>query len=285
MTREDRLWRSERSTSLRPERLGLTRRGSLTRARCRSSRRMRAQILAWQARSVSRHRREPIGKIRPCTEESIRRVGCLLANPCTLFIVLQALDQRHRGGRCADFALVNDIGKDVAGKDIARRRFRRCACRVDMRQVFGRFAVRPKLQALRPGVELRWRIGGRNRVLAFLQAGINEIAGRVRERRISRVISENDRRAKAADERDEIRRPELACRTSTTCRSARLPAFAGSNSRNFPKSAGSNFLVGANCQSSGPSRSPSSSTPESRKRWMLSPASANTRRLVAKRGP
>ena len=45
--------------------------------------------------------------------------------------------------------------------------------------------------------------------------------------------------------------------------SARPSSLRGSSSRNLPKSAPSNFLVGANCHSTGPSRSPSSSTPES----------------------
>ena len=58
---------------------------------------------------------------------------------------------------------------------------------------------------------------------------------------------------------------KLSLRTSTTWRSARPSNFAGSNSRNLPKSASSNFLYGVNCQSSGPSRAPSSVTPESRK--------------------
>ena len=44
---------------------------------------------------------------------------------------------------------------------------------------------------------------------------------------------------------------KLSCRTSTTWRSARPSSFRGSSSRNLPKSASSNFLVGANCQSTG----------------------------------
>ena len=51
---------------------------------------------------------------------------------------------------------------------------------------------------------------------------------------------------------------KLSWRTSTTWRSLRPSNFSGSNSRNAAKSAGSNFLNGANCQSRGPSLSPSS---------------------------
>jgi hypothetical protein len=51
------------------------------------------------------------------------------------------------------------------------------------------------------------------------------------------------------------------------------------------RGAASNFLVGANCQSSGPRCGPSSVTPLSRKRLIESPASRRTRRLVANRGP
>ena len=72
-----------------------------------------------------------------------------------------------------------------------------------------------------------------------------------------------------------------AWRTSTTWRSLRPSIFAGSSSRNLPKSAASNFLVGANCHSIGPSLSPISSGPESTNRLMESPASASTRRLTA----
>ena len=56
---------------------------------------------------------------------------------------------------------------------------------------------------------------------------------------------------------------KLSWRTSTTWRSARPSSLRGNSSRNLPKSTPSNFLVGANCQSTGPSRSFSSSTPES----------------------
>ena len=63
------------------------------------------------------------------------------------------------------------------------------------------------------------------------------------------------------------------------------PFFLGSSLRNARKSASSNFFAGVNCHSTGPSRSPNSSTPEAKKRLIESPASASTRRLVAKRGP
>ena len=42
-------------------------------------------------------------------------------------------------------------------------------------------------------------------------------------------------------------------------------------------------MLGANCQTMGPSLGPSSATPLSMKRMTESPASASTRRLVAKR--
>ncbi len=59
----------------------------------------------------------------------------------------------------------------------------------------------------------------------------------------------------------------------------------GSSFRNASKSSGSNFFAAMNCQLIGPSLSPSNSTPLFRNFMMLSPASASTRRLVAKRGP
>ena len=61
--------------------------------------------------------------------------------------------------------------------------------------------------------------------------------------------------------------------------------FSGSSSRNERKSASSNFLVGANCQSRGPRRSPSSVTPEFRNRLTEFAPSDSTRRLVQKRDP
>jgi hypothetical protein len=81
-------------------------------------------------------------------------------------------------------------------------------------------------------------------------------------------------------QRDELRVLKLSCRTSTTWRSFRPLNVPGSSSRKAPKSASSNFLNGANCQSRGPSLSPSSVTPELRNRSIDSPASLNTRRLV-----
>ncbi len=69
-------------------------------------------------------------------------------------------------------------------------------------------------------------------------------------------------------------------RTSTAWRSFTPSCFSGSSFRNAPKSSASNFFVGANCQRIGPSLSPSSDTPEPRKRCTDSPASASTLRLV-----
>jgi len=60
---------------------------------------------------------------------------------------LQALDQRHRCGRCADFAFVDDVDKNIS----RHRLFRRMR-RVNARQVFGRFTFRPNPQALGPCV-------------------------------------------------------------------------------------------------------------------------------------
>ncbi|MCY1360573.1 hypothetical protein D9M69_472050 [compost metagenome] len=76
---------------------------------------------------------------------------------------------------------------------------------------------------------------------------------------------------------------KLSWRTSITWRSTRLPSFLGSSSRKASKSSASNCLVGMNCQTIGPSLSPSSATPLSMKRWIDSPAVASTLRLVVKR--
>ena len=59
---------------------------------------------------------------------------------------------------------------------------------------------------------------------------------------------------------------KLSWRTSTTWRRCWPLNVSGSSSRKPPKSASSNFLNGANCQSRGPSLSPSSVTPELRNR-------------------
>jgi hypothetical protein len=62
-------------------------------------------------------------------------------------------------------------------------------------------------------------------------------------------------------------------------------AHFDSSFRKASKSAGSNCLVGRNCQLTGPSFSFSCSTPLAKKRSTDAPASASTRRFTAKRGP
>ncbi len=76
---------------------------------------------------------------------------------------------------------------------------------------------------------------------------------------------------------------KLSLRTSSTWRSARPSTSAGSSFRKASKSSASNFLVGANCHSTGPSLCSRRARPLPMKRSTDSPASASTRRLVAKR--
>src|SRR5260221_8887314 len=78
---------------------------------------------------------------------------------------------------------------------------------------------------------------------------------------------------------------KLSCRTSTTWRIGRPSSLGGSNAKKAAKSSGSNFLVGAICQSTGPSFDFNSNTPLAKKRSIDGPASASTRRLVANCGP
>jgi len=76
---------------------------------------------------------------------------------------------------------------------------------------------------------------------------------------------------------------KLACRTSSTWRSASPAASPGSSFTKASKSDGSKRWVGANCQTIGPSLCASSVMPLSTKRPIDTPASASTRRWVAKR--
>jgi len=63
---------------------------------------------------------------------------------------------------------------DDVGKDVARRGFR-LRRRDYARQIGGLFALRPGSQPAGPGIDVLRRIGRRYRVLAALQAGVDEI--------------------------------------------------------------------------------------------------------------
>ncbi len=76
---------------------------------------------------------------------------------------------------------------------------------------------------------------------------------------------------------------KLAWRTSSTWRSSRPSTLFGSRFRNASKSSASNFFVGMNCQTIGPSLAPSCEIPLSMKRSIESLPSASNLRFVAKR--
>jgi hypothetical protein len=151
---------------------------------------------------------------------------------------------------------VDDIGEHVA------RRLRGLGL-VDTRQIVGLAATGPGLKALGPGVELLRRIAGLELVIALLQPRIDEVADDVGDRGIFAVLGEHDGRLELAQQCDEFRHAETVMPHLDHVTQRAPSSLRGSSSRNLPKSASSNFLVGANCHSTGPSRSPSSSTPES----------------------
>ena len=74
---------------------------------------------------------------------------------------------------------------------------------------------------------------------------------------------------------------KLGCRTSSAWRSFRPATASGSSEKKRSRSCASNTLVGASCQTMGPSLSPSSAMPLPMKRCTDSPASASTRFCVA----
>src|SRR6516225_5386705 len=99
------------------------------------------------------------------------------------FRSLQSLDQRYGAGGRPHFAFVDHISQDV-----------------------GRAALGPGLQATRPGGDLFRRISGRHRVLAALQAGIDEVAGEIGDVGIFDVIGEHDRKVELPQQRQKLRR-------------------------------------------------------------------------------
>ena len=177
---------------------------------------------------------------------------------------------------------MDDIGKDVARRGLARLLW----AAAQRAAVVGRLALRPGLQARRP----RPRSPSADRRSASCPcpaAGAHRRSRRSRSAMLGYLAwsVKHDRHRELAQQRDEFGRAETVVAHFDDVAQRAAVNFSGSNSRKPPKSAASNFLVGANCQSSGPRWSPSSVMPESRKRLIESPASLSTRRLTAKRGP
>src|SRR6185437_9333901 len=139
-----------------------------------------------------------------------------IANNCSLFpyspfairhsrsklvaVLPNALNQRHRARRRANFALVYHVGEHVARRGFGLMRG------IDARQIVGRPALRPLKEPLRPGVEFARRIGGRHRVLAALQPRIDEIAGKVGNVRIADVVRVDRRQRKLPQQCNKFRR-------------------------------------------------------------------------------
>src|SRR5262252_2627656 len=110
------------------------------------------------------------------------------------------LDQGHRSSRRADFALVNNIGENVARSAFTPAR----PSRFDTGQIVRRSAFRPSAQAARPRLDLFRRISRRDGVLAALQPRINKRAGRIGYVGIFDVVCEHHWDGEAAQQRDEF---------------------------------------------------------------------------------
>src|SRR5262245_6212667 len=109
----------------------------------------------------------------------------------------QAFNQRHGGGGRADLALVDHVKKDVAcrlfgGFGLDHGQVGRCA------------AGGPGLSAFGPGVEILCRIAGGDRIIAFLQARVDEITGHVGNRRVGLVLGKHHRRLVLAQQTNEL---------------------------------------------------------------------------------
>src|SRR5262249_55203278 len=76
------------------------------------------------------------------------------------------------------------------------------------RQIVRVAAGGPKLETLRPSVQLLRRITGLDLVAAFLQPGIDEVADDIGDRGISVMFGIDDRRLELAQQRDKTRRAE-----------------------------------------------------------------------------
>ena len=109
----------------------------------------------------------------------------------------QPIDQRHRGGGRAHLALVDHVGEHVARCCLRR------ALRIDLVEILRHATRREGLEALGPGIQFLGRIAGRDRVLALLQAQIDEVGRDVGDARIGLVLGAHDRGVEFADQRDE----------------------------------------------------------------------------------
>src|SRR5262249_2259691 len=102
--------------------------------------------------------------------------------------------RRRRG---THLPLVNEVDEDVAWPPSE------LCTGVDDRKVARHATLSPRLSALRPCIQRLRRIGRGYAVLAGLQTRIHEIGRHVRDRRISLMVGENDRRGLFPRERNE----------------------------------------------------------------------------------
>ena len=104
------------------------------------------------------------------------------------------------GARTLPF--VDEVDEHVAGLGFGPM------CGIDERQVIGRAARRPGARATGPRVERRFGVGGLDRVLALLQARIDEVARDVGDRRIVVMLGKHHGNVEFAQQRYERRRAE-----------------------------------------------------------------------------
>ena len=120
----------------------------------------------------------------------------------------------------------------------------------------------PKVDAICPFVERLGRVGGFDGIITLLQTGIDEISGHVGNFRIFEMFGINHCHTFLAGKGNEVGIDEGRIADLNRVAQGEAGFFFGKSSRKAPKSSASNFFVGANCQISGPSRSPSSAMPD-----------------------
>src|SRR5262245_25301159 len=85
----------------------------------------------------------------------------------------ELFDQRHGGGRRAQFPFVDEKDEDVAWLASGFVRG------IDGREILGRFALGPDFRARGPDVEVLRFVGGRQPIIAALEPRIDDLAGYV----------------------------------------------------------------------------------------------------------
>jgi hypothetical protein len=115
---------------------------------------------------------------------------------------LQQLDHCAGACGCAHLSFVDEVDEHVARTQLSG------VLRIDHGQVGRRVAGRPFLRAYRPSAESVGLVTGLDIVVTRLQARIDEVGGKVRDRRVACMVRIDSRHSELPEQTNEGRRFE-----------------------------------------------------------------------------